>query len=71
MGVLVIKQEGEKLLAIDPGGGRIELVPEGTADKFTPTPVGGAVVFERDATGKVSAIVVTLPDGRIIKAKKV
>ena len=70
MGVLVIKQEGEKLFAIDPGGGRIELAPEGTGDKFTPTP-GGAVVFERDATGKVTGIVVTLPNGRIIKARKV
>ena len=71
MGVLVIRQEGEKLFAIDPGGGRIELAPEGTADKFTPTPVGGAVVFERDASGKVTGIVVTLPDGRTIKARKV
>jgi len=70
MGVLVIKQEGEKLVAIDPGGGRVELVPEGTADKFTPTP-GGAAVFERDATGKVTGIIVTLPNGRIVKARKV
>jgi tricorn protease len=70
MGVLVVRQEGEKLLAIDPGGGRVELVPEATPDKFTPT-VGGGVTFERDAAGKVTGITVTLPDGRTIKARKV
>src|SRR5687767_12675420 len=31
MGVLVIRQEGDKLIAIDPGGGRVELAPEATA----------------------------------------
>ncbi|MCA1577474.1 MAG: PDZ domain-containing protein [Acidobacteria bacterium] len=71
MGVLVITQEGEKLLAIDPGGGRVELVPEATPDKFTATSVGGGVTFERDAAGKVTGITVTLPDGRTIKARKV
>ena len=71
MGVLVIRQEGEKLLAIDPGGGRVELVPEATPDKFAATSVGGAVTFERDAAGKVTGITVTLPDGRTIKARKV
>jgi hypothetical protein len=71
MGVLVIRQEGEKLLAIDPGGGRVELVPETTPDKFTATAVGGGVMFERDAAGKVTGITVTLPDGRTIKARKV
>jgi len=68
--MLVVRQEGEKLFALDPGGQRIELVPEPTADKFLAQPVGGAVSFERDAGGKVIAIVVTLPDGRIIKARK-
>jgi len=70
LGLLVVRQEGEKLFALDPGGQRIELVPEPTADKFLAQPVGGAVSFERDAGGKVTAIVVTLPDGRIIKARK-
>ena len=70
LGMLVVRQEGEKLFALDPGGQRIELVPEPTADKFLAQPVGGAVSFERDAGGKVTAIVVTLPDGRIIKARK-
>ena len=70
MGVLVIRQEGEKLLAIDPGGGRVELVPEAAPDKFTPS-AGGAVTFERDAAGKVTGITVTLPNGQIIKARKV
>jgi tricorn protease len=70
MGVLVIKQEGEKLIAIDPGGGRVELTPEATADKFTASSAGGAVLFERDAAGKVTGISVTLGDGRIVKGRK-
>lgn len=70
MGVLVIRQEGEKLLGIDPGGGRVELTPEATPDKFTVS-VGGGVIFERDPAGKVTGITVTLPDGRTIKARKV
>ena len=70
MGVLVIRQEGEKLIAIDPGGGRVELVPEATADKFTASAVGGAVLFERDAAGKVIGISVTLGNGQIVKGRK-
>ena len=70
MGVLVVRQEGEKLIALDPGGQRIELVPEATVDKFVAQPVGGAVSFERDAGGKVTAIVVTLPDGRVVKGRR-
>jgi tricorn protease len=70
MGVLVVKQEGEKLFALDPRGQRIELVPEATADKFLAQPVGNTVSFERDAGGKVTAIIVTFPDGRTIKARK-
>ena len=70
MGNLVLRQEGEKLFAIDPGGQRIELVPDATADKFTAQPVGGTVSFERDAAGKVTAIVITLPNGNVIKARK-
>lgn len=70
MGVLVIRQEADKLIAIDPGGGRVELVPEATADTFTPA-VGGKVSFERDASGKVTGITVTLPNGQTIKGKKV
>jgi hypothetical protein len=70
MGVLVVRQEGEKLFALDPGGRRIELVPEAAADKFVAQPIGNAVSFERDAGGKVTAIIVTFPDGRTIKARK-
>jgi hypothetical protein len=70
-GVLVIRQEGDKLFGIDPGGGRVELVPEGTGDKFAVRPAGGSVSFERDASGKVTGVVVTLPDGRTIKGRKV
>ena len=70
MGVLVVSQEGEKLFALDPGGQRIELVPEAAVDKFIAQPVGTPVTFERDATGKVTAIIVTLPDGRNIRGRK-
>jgi hypothetical protein len=69
-GILVIRQEGEKLFAFAPGGDRIELVPEATADHFTAQPVGNPVKFERDEGGKVMAIVVTFPDGRVIKGTK-
>ena len=70
MGVLVVRQEGEKLFALPPGGERIELVPDTTADKFSAQPVGGTVTFERGPEGKVTAIVVTLPNGRVVKARK-
>jgi tricorn protease len=70
MGTLVIRQEGDKLFALDPGGQRIELVPDAAADKFLAQPVGGSVSFERDAANKVIAIVVTLPNGRVIRGKK-
>ena len=70
LGVLVVRQEGEKLFAVDPGGQRIELVPEPAGDKFVAQPVGGAVSFEKDVGGKVTAIVVTLPDGRIVKGRR-
>lgn len=71
MGVLVIRQEADKLIAIDPGGGRVELVPSETADKFNAQTVGGSVAFERDASGKVTGITVTLPNGQTIKGRKV
>lgn len=70
LGNLVVRQEGEKLFAFDPGGQRIELVPDTTADTFTPQPVGGSVSFERDSAGKVTGIRVTLPNGNVIRARK-
>lgn len=71
MGNLIVRQEGEKLIAVDPGGQRVELVPDSaTADKFVAQPVGGTVSFERDAAGKVTGLVVTLPNGNVIKARK-
>lgn len=70
MGVLVIRQEADKLIAIDPGGGRVELMPEAASDTFAPA-VGGKMSFERDAGGKVTGITVTLPNGQTIKGRKV
>lgn len=70
MGVLFIRQETDKLIAIDPGGGRVDLVTEATADTFAPA-VGGKVSFEREVGGKVAGIVVTLPNGQTIRGRKV
>jgi tricorn protease len=70
LGVLTVRQEGDKLFALAPGGERVELVPEATGDKFQAQPVGGSVSFERNETGKVTGIVVSLPDGRVIKGRK-
>jgi hypothetical protein len=65
-----VRQEGDKLFAFDPGGQRIELVPETTADKFVAQPVGANVSFERDPGGKVTAIIITLPNGNVIRGRK-
>ena len=70
LGNLVVRQEGDKLFAFDPGGQRIELVPETTADKFVAQPVGANVSFERDPGGKVTAIIITLPNGNVIRGRK-
>ena len=66
----MVSQEGDKLFAQPPRGERVELVPDATPDKFIPQPAGGSVSFERDAAGKVTAIVVTFPNGRVIKGRK-
>lgn len=70
MGILVVKHEGDKLFAEPPNGERAELVPDATADKFLAQPVGATVIFERDAAGKVTGIIVTLSNGRVIKGRK-
>ena len=70
LGLLTIRQEGDKLFAVPPSGERVELVPEKTGDKFSAQPVGGSVAFERNETGKVTGLVVTFPDGRTLKARK-
>jgi tricorn protease len=70
IGILVVKQEGDKLFAQPPRGEPVELVPDATPDKFIPQPVGGSVSFERDAAGKVTAIILTLPNGRVVKGRK-
>jgi hypothetical protein len=70
IGTLIVRQEGEKLFAVPPTGERVELVPDAAPDKFLAQPVGGSVTFERDAANKVVAIIVTLPNGRVIKARK-
>ena len=71
MGVMVIKQEGDKLWAYPPNTERVEFVPETAADRFVAQPVGAPVSFDRDTTGKVVGITVMLPGGREVKGKKV
>jgi tricorn protease len=70
MGVLVVKQEGEKLLAVAPGGDAVELSPQSTADTFIALPPQASVRFERDPAGKITGIVVTMPNGREIRGTK-
>jgi hypothetical protein len=70
MGVLVVRQEGEKLYATPPNGQSVELVPEAMPDKFNAQAVGAAIRFERDAAGKVTGISLTMPDGREVKGRK-
>ncbi|HZH35323.1 MAG TPA: S41 family peptidase [Pyrinomonadaceae bacterium] len=69
-GVLMVKQEGDKLFA-DAGGQRMELVPENQADKFTAQPVGAGVTFIRDTGGKVTEVVVIMGGGREMKGRKI
>ncbi len=70
MGVLVIRQEGEKLFAVPPSGPTVELVAGTEADRFTAQAVGAAVRFERTAQGGIGAVVITMADGREIKGAR-
>ena len=70
MGVLVVRQEGEKLYAVPPNGQTVELVPDATVDKFAAQAVGASVRFERDTSGKVIGIAITMPDGHEVKGRK-
>jgi hypothetical protein len=70
MGVLDVRQEGEKLYGVAPGGERMELVPATAADAFIAQPVGAGVRFERDVGGTVLAVVVMMRDGREVRGKR-
>lgn len=69
-GLLIIKQEGDKLFA-ETGNDRLELVPEKEADKFIAQPVGANVSFLRDAGGRIVGIKILLPNGREMEGKKI
>ena len=71
MGVLEVRQEGEKLFAMPNGGERGELVPASAADAFVAQRMGAGVRFERDAAGKITAVIVMLPDGREVRGKRI
>ncbi len=45
MGMLVVRQEGEKLYAVPPNGQTVEFVPDATVDKFAAQAVGALVRF--------------------------
>ena len=34
-------------------------------------PVGAGVSFERDSAGKVTGIMITMPNGNVVKARKI
>ena len=70
LGVLVVRQDGEKLIAQAPNSGPIELVPESQADRFTAQSVGAQIRFERDGSGKVTGVAITMADGREVKGRK-
>ncbi|HEX8267032.1 MAG TPA: PDZ domain-containing protein [Pyrinomonadaceae bacterium] len=70
IGPLVVRQEGDKLIA-DAGNEKVELAPENQPDKFTAQPHGSAVAFVRDASGKVTEIVVLMGGNREIRGKRV
>jgi len=70
MGLIVFKQEGDKLFG-DAGSERVELVPDTTSpDKFSAQPVGATVTFDRDANGKIIGITLLMPNGKEMKGKK-
>lgn len=69
-GMVVIRQEGDKLIG-DAGGQKVELVPETQRDKFTAQPHEAAVTFIREASGKVTEIVVLVGGNREIRGKKI
>lgn len=68
-GEIVIRQEGEKLTG-DAGGEKVELVPENQRDKFNAQPHKADVTFVRDASGKVTEIVILVGGDREIRGKK-
>jgi hypothetical protein len=70
LGVMVIRQDGDKLVAVAPNSGPIDLVPDTSPDKFNAPAVGAGLRFERDAAGAVIGISITMPDGREVKGRK-
>lgn len=71
MGLLVVKEEKDKLWVVTPNGEKVELVPAGTADKFVAQPVDSPVSFERDSAGSIVGIAVSMPNGRQEKGRKI
>ncbi|HEX2640429.1 MAG TPA: S41 family peptidase, partial [Pyrinomonadaceae bacterium] len=70
MGVMVVRQQGDKLVAVAPNSEEVELSPQSTADTFIALPPQAIVRFERDPAGKISGIVITMPNGREIRGKR-
>jgi tricorn protease len=70
-GVLTVVEDGGKLYASPNNGERAELLPADSADTFTAIGPGATVKFERDATGKVTGLTVTMPNGNTIKGRRI
>ena len=72
MGLLTFQQEGEKFVGISPEGERIELAPDAAAkDKFAAQTASVQLIFERDASGKVTGLTIIIPSGKELKGKRV
>jgi hypothetical protein len=67
---MVVRQQGDKLVAVAPNSEEVELSPQSTADTFIALPPQAIVRFERDPAGKISGIVITMPNGREIRGKR-
>ncbi|HEY8312376.1 MAG TPA: nuclear transport factor 2 family protein [Gemmatimonadaceae bacterium] len=62
--------EGKGLVATASGqSAGARLIPVST-DAFSPDGLGAMIVFERDATGRVTGYVQAYPDGRVVRAPK-
>ena len=69
--VLLVKLENGKLIGEAVGQGSGELVPDSSkADLFQIPEHGGTMLFERDATGKVNKLTLTLQGQQMLGMKE-
>lgn len=69
--IFSVRREGDKLIGIPPGGGKVELLPESETAFFVRGD-SSLTVFEKDATGRVAYMIFRnkgIPDIRLKKVK--